>query len=64
MFKFLPKPPIPGLYHVILIFIVIWTIVGLLLTWLNNAHVSELEQAEESQQQAAMSERFEPRTEA
>jgi len=55
MFKFLPKPPIPGLYHVILIFIVIYTIVGLLLNWLNNAHRSELEQVEERRQEAAVS---------
>lgn len=58
MFKFLPKPPIPGLYHVILIFIVIWTVVGLLLNWLNNAHraqVSEVEQVGERQQVVAIS---------
>ena len=58
MFKFLPKPPIPGLYHVILIFIVIYSIIGFLLNWLNNthhAHVSELQQVEERQQIAAVS---------
>ncbi len=57
MFKFLPKPPIPGLYHVILIFIVIWTGVGLLLTWLNNAHhaqTSEVEQVWDRQQVVVM----------
>jgi hypothetical protein len=58
MFKFLPKPPIPGLYYVILIFIVIYTIVGLLLNWLNNAHqaqVGELHQVGERQQIVAIS---------
>ena len=60
MFKFLPKPPIPGLYHVILIFIVIWTGVGLLLNWLNNAHraqTSEVEQIGDRQQVVVMIEK-------
>lgn len=58
MFKFLPKPPMPGLYHVILIFIVIYTIIGFLLNWLNNAHhaqVGALEQVGERHQIVATS---------